>query len=166
MFRRKSSLAIFLIPLFLLSLSVSCTEQSDYPFMAVGFPISHEGADIVTVSGKSVDKLIVPWIFTIDQVQKTLLPLTYPLTDYSPWKEAAFVSADQITFCPQPTQGRWQSFSIHSAQMGTLEGASYKTENGQMIFSISIDRGPHFEFVYQCQKGSIEVIDRRESLGW
>ena len=167
MFSKKSSLlAIFLIPLFLLSLNVSCTEQSDYPFMAVGFPISQEGTDIVTALGKPVDKLRSPWIFTLTQLQGSLFPLAYYVY-YNPWKEAVFVSPNQITFCPHPTQGRWQSFDIHSAQMGTLEGAKYKTtESGKVIFSISIDRGPHFEFVYQCQNSSIEVISRGESLGW
>ena len=154
-----------LIPLFLLSLSVGCTEQSDYPFMVIGFPVTQGGSNIVTASGKPLDRLQSPWIFTSDQIQGSLFPLSYYVYS-NPWTEAVFVPADQITFCPPPTQGRWQSFIVHSAQMGTLEGASYKTENGQVVFSISIDRGPHFEFVYRCQKGSIEVINRQESLGW
>ena len=152
-------------PLFLLSLNVGCTEQSNYPFMVIGFPLSQEGSDIITASAKPVDKLQSPWIFTLDQLQGHLFPLSYYVYS-NPWKEAVFIPADQITFCPPPTQGHWQSFVVHSAQMGTLEGASYKTENGQVVFSISIDRGPYFEFMYRCQKGSIEIINRKESLGW
>lgn len=170
-FRKKSSLVVLsdivFIHLFILSLMVSCAEQYEYPFMVVGFPIDQKGIDIITTSGKPIDKLIVPWIFTFEQSQKSLLPLTYPLTNYSPWKEKAFVSADQITFCPKPTQGRWQSFGIHSAQISTLEGVKYKTKNDQVIFSIAIDGlGPEFEFVYQCRKNSIKVISRKQLFGW